>query len=69
MNFHQKIVIAALDVALLVEVGVSITLAGRDPDNLTPVFLKSFFVMVLPTLILARVLFRMLRSKEPEAKT
>jgi len=69
MNFQQKAAVAVVDIMIVVELCVSIYLAGKDPENMTMLFLKFFFLMLIPTLILAGVAVKMLRSKEPEAKT
>ena len=69
MNIQQKAVVAVADVMIVVELCVSIYLANRDPENMTMLFMKCFFLMLIPTLILARVAIKILRSKEPEAKT
>ena len=69
MNIQQKAAIAVADMVIVVELCISIFLANRDPDNMTLLFLKSFFLMLIPTLILTRVAFKMLRSKESEPKT
>jgi flagellar biosynthesis protein FliQ len=69
MNFRQKVAVAILDIAVIVELCVSMYLATHDPDNLTPVFLKSFLTMVIPTLLLGRVVIKRLGSKEPDSQT
>jgi hypothetical protein len=67
MNRRQKIAVVVLDVLLIVELCLSMYWAGRDPLRFTPTFLKTFFLMVVPTLILARVSVRKLRSRTAEA--
>jgi hypothetical protein len=69
MNFRQKVAVAVLDVVVIVQLCVSMYLATREPDNLTPVFLKSFLTMVVPTLLLGKLIIGRLRSKEPESQT
>jgi|WetSurMetagenome_2_1015567.scaffolds.fasta_scaffold679934_1 hypothetical protein len=69
MNFRQKVAVAVLDVVVIVQLCVSMYLATREPDNLTPVFLKSFLTMVVPTLLLGKLVIGRLRSKEPESQT
>lgn len=64
MNFRQKVAVAILDVAIIAEVCIGIYLGSRDPENLTPVFLKSFFTMAIPTLIVGMVVIRRLRTPE-----
>lgn len=69
MNMQQKITVGVVDIAILVELCVSIFVASRDPENLTSIFVKCFFAMLIPTLILAKVIIRKLRTEElePEA--
>ena len=69
MNFRQKVAVAILDITVIAELCVSMYLATHDPDNLTPVFLKSFLTMVIPTLLLGRVVIKRLGSKEPDSQT
>ena len=69
MNFRQKVAVAILDIAVIAELCVSMYLATHDPDNLTPVFLKSFLSMVIPTLLLGRVVIKRLGSKESGSPT
>jgi hypothetical protein len=67
MNFRQKIAVAVLDVVVIAQLFVSMYLATREPDNLTPIFLKSFLTMVVPTLLLAKLVIGRLRTKEPDS--
>jgi hypothetical protein len=64
MNFQQRITVAIMDVLILVELCFSIYLANRDPENFTPLFFKTFLPMVIPTLILAKLFIRKLRSTQ-----
>ncbi len=63
LSLRQKIVVVALDVALIVELGVAMYLASTRPEAFTPVFMKSFFIMLAPTLVAGCVGVRMLREK------
>ncbi len=69
MNFQQKIAVAVMDIALLVELCISMYFAQKNPENFTPVFFKYFLTMVIPTLILTRIVVKRLRSREPEIET
>jgi hypothetical protein len=69
MNFRQKVAVAILDLAVIIQLCVSMYVASHDPDNLTPVFLKSFLTMVIPTLLLGRLVIKRLRSREPDSQT
>ncbi len=62
MNFHQKIAVGVTDVLVIGELCVSMYFAGQDPENLTPIFLKNFLCMLVPTLLLAKVTITRLRS-------
>jgi hypothetical membrane protein len=64
MNTRQKIGVAVLDVLILVELGIGIYRANKTPDLFTSVFMKTFFVLVIPTLILARIVIKKLRTIE-----
>jgi hypothetical membrane protein len=65
MNTRQKIGVALLDVVILIELGISIYLANKTPELFTPIFMKTFFVLAIPTLILARIVIKRLRTVEP----
>ena len=68
LNGRQRLSIIALDVALLAEVTVSVYMASRDPELFTPVFMKVFFSMALPTLIAGIYAIRRFRSRAPEVE-
>ncbi|MCE5335968.1 MAG: hypothetical protein LLG06_15410, partial [Desulfobacteraceae bacterium] len=64
MNFNQKIAVGVTDVAVLAELCISMFFANRDLENFSSVFFKYFFVMLLPTLVLARIFIKRLESAE-----
>jgi hypothetical protein len=64
MNIRQKIGVVVLDVLILIELGISIYRANKTPDLFTPIFIKTFFVLVIPTLIMARIIIKRLRTVE-----
>jgi ethanolamine transporter EutH len=66
MNFRQKVGVAVLDVAVLVELAVSIYFANQNPGDFASVFFLMFFSLLIPTLIVARFVIKGLRSKEPD---
>jgi hypothetical protein len=68
MNFRQKIAVVVVDILVLVELCISIYFANLNADNFTPVFLKVFMGMLIPTLIAAKLVIRRVRSGEPEAQ-
>jgi hypothetical protein len=65
MNFRQKVAVAVLDVLVIAELAVSIYIANQDTEDFTVVFFRVFLSLVIPTLVLAKVVIRRLRSKEP----
>ena len=64
MNIQQKIGVAVLDVLILIELGISMYRANKTPDLFTPVFFKTFFVLVIPTLIVAWIVIKRIRTIE-----
>jgi hypothetical protein len=66
MNLAQKITIVIMDLLLLIELCVGMYLATRQPDAFTLVFVRSFLMMCVPTLITAKILVSRLRSKDSE---
>lgn len=42
-----------INLVVLIEVAVAMFFAAQDPDRLTPVFFKIFFILLLPTLVIA----------------
>jgi hypothetical protein len=69
LSLRQKIVVVALDVALIVELCVAMYLASARPEAFTPVFMKSFFIMLVPTLVVGYAGVRMLREKTIRVET
>ena len=68
MNFQQKVGVAVLDVAVLIELAVSIYFANKNPGDFVSVFFLMFFSLLIPTLILARFVIKGLGSKETDPK-
>ncbi len=66
MNFRQKVAVGILDILILAELSASIYFANRSSEDFTGVFFTYFFSMVIPTLILARIVIKRLRSQDPE---
>lgn len=66
MNLRQKVAVGILDVVIIAEVCFSIYMGSRDPENLTPIFLKTFFILAIPTLIIARIIIKRMRTPEIE---
>jgi len=55
MNKRQKIAVVILNILIITELFISMYLAHKDPENFSLVFFKYFFMMLIPTLILAKV--------------
>jgi hypothetical protein len=68
LNSRQKMAVILMDVAILAEVTLSVYLASNQPDEFTPVFMKAFFSMFLPTLALGIFAIRRYRDRSlPDA--
>jgi len=67
MNMRQKLVLIAVDVAILAELCIGMRAAYLDPENFTPAFCKAFFSLFLPTLLAGIVSIRLLRDKRENA--
>lgn len=63
MSFKRKILVLAVNLAMVVELFLAMHAASLDPDNFTATFVKSFFAMLAPTLLAAFVAGRILRSR------
>jgi hypothetical protein len=64
MNMQQKIVIILADCLILVEVFIAMYFAHQNAEQLTALFVKYFFSMLVPTLIFTKVAMRLLRTRE-----
>jgi hypothetical protein len=64
MNQRQKLAVLALDLLMLIELAVAIAWASKYPDSFTPVFMKSFFLMLVPTLVAGFYVIRKLKHVE-----
>ena len=58
--------IMLLDLAILAELCIAMRQAAMTPDALTPVFVKTFFIMLLPTLAVGFAVSRWMRRSKPE---
>jgi hypothetical protein len=67
MNIRKAIIVLIMDILLITELCISIYVANKTPEMLTPVFMKYFFTMCIPTLILAKICVRRLCPQESEA--
>lgn len=68
-NGRQRLAVIFLDVALLAEVTVSVYRASLHPEAFTPVFLKVFFSMLLPTLAVGVLAIRHCRDRSDGSGT
>jgi hypothetical protein len=68
MNIEQKIAVGVIDVIVLAELCVSLYLANKDLENFTPLFFKYFFMLLIPTLILAWIFIKKFGSRESQSQ-
>ena len=67
LNGRQRLALILMDVGLLAEVTLSVYMASRNPDAFTPVFMKVFFSMAIPTIVAGIYAIRRLRTPTDEA--
>ena len=63
LNLKQKLVVITLDVLLLVELCIAMYFANLAPEAFTPTFVKTFFSLLLPTVLTALFFLRRLKTK------
>ncbi len=61
LSLTQVMFAIGVNMLVLAELSFAVFRAAADPDNFTLVFMKVFFVMLIPTLIAAFLLKRRLR--------
>jgi hypothetical protein len=64
MNPRQKLAVLALDLLMLIELAVAMAWASKYPDSFTPTFMKTFFLMLVPTLVADYLVIRSLKHVE-----
>jgi len=69
MNGRQKLFILAIDLAILSELCIAMSVATANPDTFTPSFMKLFFAMFLPTLVAGFLGHRKLRDRTESARS
>jgi hypothetical protein len=69
LNLRQKLVVIALDVLLLVELCIAMHFANLAPEAFTPTFVKTFFSLLLPTVLTALFFLRRLKTKAASVAT
>jgi len=68
LNRRQRRSVILMDIALLAEVTLSIYTASKYPDDFTPVFMKVFFSMLIPTVIAGVYAIRHFRDRSDGAE-
>ena len=61
MNSRNWLLVIVVDVLILVELAVAMYVASAHPDEFELMFMKSFFGMLFPTLVLSFLAKRILR--------
>ena len=69
MNTAQWLVVIAVDVLVLAELALAMYVAAGDPDHFTLTFLKTFFGLLIPTLIAGFLAKRMMRTPSAQIKS
>ena len=63
LNLRQKLVVITLDVLILVELCIAMYFANLAPEAFTPTFVKTFFSLLLPTVLTGLFFLRRLKTK------
>jgi cell shape-determining protein MreD len=66
MSWRQRAIVIVVDVLMIAELCVAMYRASLTPDELTPVFMRTFLPMLVPTLIAAFVAIRLARPRQLE---
>ncbi|HYA01517.1 MAG TPA: hypothetical protein VEI04_00200 [Syntrophobacteria bacterium] len=69
MNTAQWLVVIAVDLLVLAELAIAMYMAAGDPDHFTPTFLKTFFGLLIPTLIVGVLAKRVVRPASERIKS
>lgn len=69
LNPRHWLLVIILDILILAELTAAMYLAAAHPDNFTPVFMKTFFGMLLPTLLVGFLAKRMVRTPPERIKS
>lgn len=64
---RQWLLVAIMNLLVLTELCVSMYLAAADPDDFTATFIKAFFGMLIPTLVIGLLARRRLRPSPVKA--
>ena len=63
LNLRQKLVVITLDVLLLVELCIAMYFANLAPEAFTLTFVKTFFSLLLPTVLTGLFFLCRLKTK------
>jgi len=63
LNLKQKLVVITLDVLLLVELCIAMYFANLAPEAFTLTFVKTFFSLLLPTVLTGLFFLRRFKTK------
>ena len=66
-NPRQWILVIVMNLAVLTELCIAMYLATNDPDDFTATFIKAFFGMLIPTLVVGVLAKRRLRPAPVKA--
>ena len=66
-NPWQWILVIVMNLAVLTELCIAMYLATNDPDDFTATFIKAFFGMLIPTLVIGIIARRRLRPVTAKA--
>jgi membrane protein CcdC involved in cytochrome C biogenesis len=69
LTTRQKIAVVVLDILVIAELCLAMYMASANPDQLTPVFMKRFFAMLVPTLVAGYITVRLFREKPVQAES
>ena len=69
LNPRHWLLVIILDVLILAELTVAMYVAAASPDDFTAVFMKTFFGLLLPTLLLGFLAKRMMRTPPERIKS
>ena len=64
MRRRNVIAVIILDVLVVAELVIAMYVAGESEGDFTLAFLKVFFALLIPTLIMSRFVFKKLRASE-----
>lgn len=67
MNGRQWLVVIVMDVLVISELFIGMYMASAQPDDFTVIFLKAFFGMLIPTLVIGVWVKRHFRNRAAPA--